>query len=120
MPGPHYGPPTAGPVIRANFKIKDRIVHACDANTNIIVSTNYKRRWAHIWTDPDNTDPVYVFLSESGAPALVSDPYKKMMPGDTWLLSMSGDEPWQGAIWEVGSGGDYVHCLECEDPDYVY
>jgi hypothetical protein len=76
---------------------------------------NQKRRWFYAFVPANSTaEPCRIVLPRV---ADLSD-YGEILlyPGQTVVLSMSGDMPWQGAIYAAGlAAASYLYWAECED-----
>ena len=81
------------------------------------VGDNYKRRWFSITVPPTEADSMLLVLArEADFVSNLNYAQIYMAPGTSIVLSMSGDMPWQGAIYGTGVVGDsYCYWSEVED-----
>lgn len=81
----------------------------------LLVPENWKRRWFAIKVPLTEADDLLVVLA-NGQPGVVPYGQIQLSPGDSAVFSMSGDMPFQGAIYATGTTADsYCYWTEAED-----
>lgn len=83
----------------------------------LLVPANPKRNWFEVCVPDDEADDMLLVLSRSEPGAGIEFTNILLHPGDRAILSMTGDMPWQGAIWATGRTAD-SSCFWNEAEDY--
>jgi hypothetical protein len=83
----------------------------------LLVPANPTRHWFVVGVPLTEADPLLLVLSQSAPGTGVEFTNIYLAPGMSAILSMTGDMPWQGAIWATGLGAD-SSCYWSEVEDY--
>lgn len=84
-----------------------------------ILPPNPRRRWCLVQSWETNEAVTHVFLTDNPYNFAIS-PVIRIMPGDSIVLSATGDMPWTGGIVILGSGTDIVNAVDVGDRPYDY
>ena len=105
-------------------KVKELYLHARSGNGavptgsyTLLVTANPKRRWFVCQVPSTEADSLLLVLSRAEPGTGIEFTNILIEPGGSAVLSMSGDMPWQGAIWATGLSAD-SSCYWSEAEDY--
>lgn len=83
----------------------------------LLVPANPKRNWFVVTVPNSEPDAMLVVLALSMPASGVDFSNIYLQSGASLVLSMTGDMPWQGAIWATGASADSA-CYWSEVEDY--
>lgn len=118
--------PIPNPIMDApdiHGKIKASYTHTRSGNGavptgsyTLLVPQNLKRRWFEVTVPKTEADSMLLVLSREQPASGREFTNILLESGDSCVLSMTGDMPWQGAIWATGLSADSAcYWNECED-----
>ena len=106
----------AAPVAMVNLNGRSNNL-ACPTGSYVqLVSQNFKRRWLVIKVPITEPDTLVVVLAREEPAAGREFTTILLDSGDSLVLSMSGDMPWQGGVWATGLTADsWAYWSEVEE-----
>lgn len=83
----------------------------------LLVPNNPKRNWFEVSVPTTEVDAMLVVLARELPASGIEFANILLESGESVILSMTGDMPWQGAIWATGLSAD-SSCYWSEVEDY--